>query len=136
MTRLAALASLALACLATAPAAAQTSDATGEMPPAFSDWLAGDWADPRVHRCGEIFVRIRVEEGQVRHFTVTYGNAVPGMRAEIVEMEGDRAVILENPVLPFHQRLRYVTRNAHVLEKANGAAGVTFVRCEGATGAS
>ncbi len=101
----------------------------GAEPDRFSGWIEGDWIDPRVHRCDQVWVRIRVEEGQLRHFTVTFGNAVPGMAATILETLPTGGARLRNDRLGFDQRVRYVTPNAHVLEKANGAGGVTFVRC-------
>lgn len=104
--------------------------------PAFERWLTGDWMDPRVHRCDTVWVRIRIEAGRLQHYTVTFGNEVPGLSAEILAIENGPSALLYNETLGFEQRLRYVTRDAHVLEKANGAAGVTFVRCERAGEAS
>ncbi len=95
----------------------------------FAGWIEGDWMDPRVHRCDQVWVRIRVEAGELRHFTVTFGNAVPGMAATILETLPSGGARLRNDLLGFDQRVRYVTPDAHVLEKANGAGGVTFVRC-------
>lgn len=101
----------------------------------FSAWLNGDWVDPRVHRCDQVWVRIAVEEGAVRHYTVTYGQAVPGMRGEILEIGEDGITRIYNAVLGAEQRVRFVTEDAHVLERADGAGGVTFVRCPGRRGA-
>ncbi|MEM9145245.1 MAG: hypothetical protein AAGC57_03540 [Pseudomonadota bacterium] len=112
--------------MAAQPASAQPADIAG-----FSAQLAGDWVDPRVHRCGIVWVRIAVQAGAIQHFTVTYGNAVPGMTGEILEIGEDGAARIYNPTLGFEQRVRFVTPDAHVLERADGVGGVTFVRCPG-----
>ncbi|WP_285673035.1 hypothetical protein [Paralimibaculum aggregatum] len=114
-----------LAALPLAPAPARAAEPAA----AFAAWIAGDWADPRLHRCGVVWVRIRVEGGRVEHLTVTYGNAVPGASGRILAYEGDGSVRIFNERLGRDQRLRYVTRDAHVLERVDGAGGVTFVRC-------
>lgn len=109
--------------LAPPSAGAQSEDA-------FANWLEGDWADPRVHRCDQVWVRIEVEGQEVRHLTVTYGQVAPGMTSQVLSFEGGGSARLMNHVLGREQRIRYVSRDAHVLERADGVGGVTFVRCE------
>jgi hypothetical protein len=121
-------AALALALLAAA-AGAEEAFSPAAPPARLGAWAAGDWADPRVHRCGQVWVRIRIEEGRLVHYTVTFGNAVRGLSSEILAAE-DGVARLWNERLGFEQRLRFVTRDAHVLERADGTGGVTFVRCD------
>ncbi len=123
----------AFAALLVVAAPAVPSARAGD-PAAFKGWIEGDWIDPRVHRCGIVHVRIRIDDHVLRHTTITYGKASPGMFAEIVALEPDGSARLFNPTLGRNQRVRYVTRNAHVLEGLDGAGGVTFVRCEGEHG--
>ncbi|MEL6219135.1 MAG: hypothetical protein AAFR79_11820 [Pseudomonadota bacterium] len=109
------------------PLAVSAQDVPGL--PSFSAQVTGDWVDPRVHRCGQVWVRIAVEGGSVQHYTVTYGNAVPGMTGKILEIGEDGDARIYNSTLAAEQRVRFVTPDAHVLERLNGAGGVTFVRC-------
>lgn len=125
------LASRLLPALALAAALSPGLAPAGPAEDALAAWITGDWMDPRVHRCDQVWVRIRVEGEVLRHYTVTFGNAVPGMAGDILGVEPDGSALLYNPVLGFEQRVRFVTRDAHVLERGNGAGGVTFVRCPG-----
>ncbi len=96
----------------------------------FEAWIEGEWADPRVHRCGQVHVRIRVDGPLLQFDTITYGNALPGAFGEILRLEDDGSAILLNDLTGREQRVRYVTPDAHVLESLDGSGGVTFVRCE------
>ncbi len=131
MRRLALVLALGLA----APAGAAGDESGQGTRAAFEAWIEGDWMDPRVHRCGRVHVRIRVDGALLQFDTVTFGNAVPGAVAEILEIEADGSAILYNALIGREQRVRYVTADAHVLERPDGSGGVTFVRCETGDGA-
>jgi hypothetical protein len=95
----------------------------------FRDWISGDWADPRLHRCGTVWIRIEVEGDSYTIYQMTFGNRVRGSGGDIVEITDGVALITSDYRNPSRQ-IRYVTRDAHVLESRDGTGGVTYVRCE------
>lgn len=117
------LAALGLAAaLACRPAAAAPDD--------FADWISGDWIDPRVHRCDTVWVRIEAGDARIAVYTVTFGNPVLANESRMIgAQDGDGRARFWNPLIEAPQQIRYVTEDAHVLERSDGVGGVTFVRC-------
>lgn len=101
-----------------------------EIPAAFGEWLSGDWEDPKVHVCGQVWVRIIAEGDRFEVYTVTYGNPFYASTGRVLSVGGDGTARVYNEALGREQQIRFVTQDAHVLEKPERAAGVTFVRCD------
>ncbi|MEM1346328.1 MAG: hypothetical protein AAGI34_17330 [Pseudomonadota bacterium] len=91
-------------------------------------WIEGHWADPRVHRCGEIHIRIEIDEARYRVFQETYGRSVQASGGPVLGV-GEGLIRVYNEGMSREQQIRYVAPYAHVLERADGFGGVTFVRC-------
>jgi len=101
-----------------------------EPPEDFAEWITGDWIDPRVHRCDTVFVRIEMAEGRIRVYTVTFGNPVLATESRVIGLgDGDGKARFWSTLTGREQQIRYVTPDAHVLEREDGVGGVTFVRC-------
>lgn len=132
-TRAAGGVAAAMLAAALAPAApAATEDAA---PRDFEDWISGDWIDPRVHRCDTVWVRIEAGKGRIRVYTVTFGNEVLATESALLGLgDGDGRARLWSPIKDRAQQIRYVTPDAHVLERTDGVGGVTFVRCPAEAG--
>lgn len=122
LSRAARLAAIWLAILSAAPVAAQEILA----------WIEGDWHDPRMHRCGQVWIRIAVEDGGAGYavYQRTYGREVRAAGGPIRDVDPGGLTVL-NEAIGRVQRMRYVSPDAHVLERPNGSGGVTFVRCPG-----
>lgn len=95
---------------------------------ALTDWVEGHWHDPVVHRCGEVWLRITVKDGRYTLWQMTYGRQVRASGGEILT-EGRAGLIVRNEGVGQTQRIRYVSRNAHVVERPDGSGGITYVRC-------
>lgn len=113
---------IALAALLAGTAAAGPAD--------FEDWITGDWIDPRVHRCDTVWVRIEAGEARIAVYTVTFGTPVLANESRMIGLgDDDGRARFWNPLIRAEQQIRYVTEDAHVLERRDGVGGVTFVRC-------
>ena len=118
------VAALAAALALTGSAAAE------EIPAAFGEWLSGDWGDPKIHNCDQVWVRIIAEGDRFEVYTVTYGNPYHASTGRVLSVGGDGTARVYNEALGREQQIRFVTQDAHVLEKPERAGGVTFVRCD------
>jgi len=107
-----------------APQAANAADARS-----FAAWITGEWADPKVHTCGEVWIRIEADAGEVVVHTLTFGNPVFASRSTILSITEDGRARIDNHTLTVEQQIRFAGEDAHVLEKPSRAGGVTFVRC-------
>jgi len=114
---------LVIVVLAVLLAAAPTRAST------FADWISGEWADPKVHVCGEVWIRIEATDDRLTVVTLTFGAEARGGGLQVLDISEDGIARIYNESLGREQQIRWAGPDAHVLETPARAGGVTFVRC-------